>query len=128
MVDQAYKNKKQGRDNHKPSQQNRGWHPTLIQNVLDHPVEKRPHKRDMRRIERGANNERIDQGSATDYVAPDGHYITVNDQTGEIIGVSDRFNLDWIDAFHEGRLTIPKMDPKLEKYWRNYNGKTNVAE
>ncbi|MGI8690094.1 MAG: colicin E5-related ribonuclease [Thermomicrobiales bacterium] len=63
----------------------RGWTGDDINNVANNPVDQHP------AINKTSND------PATAYYGSDGHYIVVNDNTGEVIQISNRNKPDWWD-------------------------------
>ena len=65
---------------------NRGWDAARVQEALDNPTGKHP----------GTSTR--DTGSPTTiHPHPDGGYVATNDDTGEVIGVSNQNRPDWIE-------------------------------
>jgi hypothetical protein len=63
----------------------RGWTDADIENVLNNPADT------AKSVNKATGN------TATRYYGSDGHYVVRDDITGEIIQVSDRLDLGWID-------------------------------
>jgi hypothetical protein len=75
----------------------RGWTPNDVDDILSNPAEKRE-SWDRRHNPRTGTR---DNEPATVYYRSDGHYVVRNDNTGEIIQVSNTHDPNWIDPFGE---------------------------
>jgi len=72
----------------------RGWTSEAIDDVINNPVGTKA-TRDERFDP--ITHQKVDQGPATMYYRSDGYYVVRNDETGEIIQVTDTTDDGWID-------------------------------
>lgn len=78
----------------------RGWSLDSIKNVVGNPAETRSNPNIVNRRNRNP---------VTYYYRPDGHYVVIDDVTGEVVQVSDINDPNWIDEMTD--LPIEPIEP-----------------
>lgn len=68
----------------------RGWNKELMAETIDNP-----HRTKTTKDSRYKPDGQRRDDPATAYIRADGSYVVLNDETGEIVQVSDRDNPDW---------------------------------
>ena len=73
----------------------RGWTKESLESILDSPKQKIP-TRDKRFNKQDV---KVDNGPATVYFDSNSQYVVINDQTGNIVQISNRYKTGWAPTF-----------------------------